>query len=208
MPLLTTCLLVALLAAPAADQRRKPQRKPAAPAAPKTEPAKVECRETLGTGVRTKNAYCFVLAGRDPAEGVVVNIPPHSGPATLIFDLHNRHTYSEEDVKAGRAYASYTAVIGILTMTGDLLGRGAVRSEFRTAKDLHERIGGGAGPTGFKAVAPVGSETVRVEIPAGVTQVSLLGELLDAQTHIGRETATPGRPVAVVSNVRVEYRPR
>jgi hypothetical protein len=44
-------------------------------------------------------------------------------------------------------------------------------------------------------------------IPAGVDQVSLLGEVLDATTAAGRETATPGRTVAIISNVRVEYRP-
>lgn len=201
---LIACLVVILPFELSAQRRTT--RKPAAPAL-KTEPAKVQCRESLGTGVRTKNSYCFVLAGRDPAEGVIVTIPSHRGPATLMFELHNRHTYSEEDVKSGRGFASYTAVIGILTMKGELLGRGAVTSEFRRANDLFERIGGGAGPGGVKAVAPIGSETVVTTIPAGVTQVSLLGEILDALTAIGRESAAPGRPVAVVSNVRVEYRP-
>lgn len=190
-----------------ADAQRRTTRKPAAPAAIKTEPAKVQCRESLGTGVRTKASYCFVLAGRDPAEGVVVAIPPHTGPATLIFDLHNRHTYSEEDVTLGRGFAGYTAVIGVLTMKGEVLGRGAVRSEFRKAADLFERIGGGAGPGGVKAVAPIGQETVSIGIPAGVTEVSLLGEVLDALTSIGRESASLGRPVAIVSKVQVEYRP-
>jgi hypothetical protein len=189
-------------------QRRTPQRKPAAPLPLKTEAANVQCRESLGSGARTKASYCFVLAGRDPQQGVVITIPPHNGPATLTFDLHNRHTYSEEDVKAGRGFASYSAVIGILTMNGELLGRGAVRSEFRSAKDLFERISGGAGPSGLKAVAPIGSEPVTVTIPPNVTQVSLLGEILDSLTAIGRESASPGRPVAVVSNVRVEYRPK
>jgi hypothetical protein len=198
--------LVILLSLDVSAQRRTTTRKPAAPAL-KTEPAKVQCPESLGVGVRTKASYCFVLAGRDPAEGVVVTIPAHTGPATLIFDLHNRHTYSEQDVKSGRGYASYMAVIGVLTMKGELLGRGAVTTEFRTVKDLFERIGGGAGPGGVKAVAPIGSETVRTTIPAGVTQVSFLGEILDALTAIGREAAAPGRPVALVSNVRVEYRP-
>ena len=207
LAVITACVLLWLPADGFAQTRRKPQRKPAPPPALKTEPAVVGCRESLGVGVRTKASYCFVLAGRDPAEGVVVTIPAHTGPATVTFDLHNRHTYSEEDVKAGRGFASYTAVIGVLTMKGDLLARGAVRSEFRTAKDLHERIGGGAGPSGVKAVAPIGAETVSVQIPAGVTQVSLLGEVLDAHTVIGRESASPGRPVAIVSNVRVEYRP-
>ena len=42
---------------------------------------------------------------------------------------------------------------------------------------------------------------------AAVNEVSILGEVLDATTAAGRETATPGRTVAAVSNVRVEYRP-
>ena len=149
-----------------AQRRRAPARKPA-PLPPLTSaPAKVTCPELLGPGVKSGAAYCFVLAASDPARGVTVAIPPHAGPATLSFDLHNRHTYSEEDVKARRGFASYTAVIAVVTMTGTLLGRGAVQSEFRTARDLHERIAGGAGPGGVKAVAPLGREEVIVTIPA------------------------------------------
>jgi hypothetical protein len=195
----------------ASQQRRRPAPAPArkpVPAAPlKVAPADVKCPELLGTGVRTGASYCFVLAGREPGEGVLVSIPPHTGPATLTFDLHNRHTYSEEDIRAGRGFAKYTAVVAVLSMKGDLLGRGAVQTEFRTAVDLHERVSGGAGPGGVKAVAPLGREQVTISIPAGLDTVSLLGEVLDATTSAGRETATPGRTVAIVSNVRVEYRP-
>ena len=140
-------------------------------------------------------------------KGVLVTIPPHTGTATLTFHLHNRHTYSEEDIKAGRAYSKYTAIIGVLTMKNELISRGAVQSEFRAASDLYERISGGAGPGGVKAVAPIGNEEVFVTIPADIDQVSLLGEVLDATTSAGHETATPGRPVAIVSNLKVEYRP-
>ena len=188
-------------------QRRRPAPKKPVPPALKVEQAKVQCRESLGTGIKTTASYCFVLAGLEPADGVLITIPPHRGEATLVFNLHNRHTYSEEDVKRGRAFSRYSAVIGALTMTGELLGRGAVQTEFRTVNDLFERIGGGAGPGGVKAVAPLGNEMIYITIPEKVTQVSLLGELLEAITHAGRETATPGRPVAIVSNVRVEYRP-
>ena len=173
----------------------------------KTDPADLKCPESLGTGVKTGASYCFVLAGRDPAQGVIVTIPSHAGPASLLFELHNRHTYSEEDIRAGRGYAKYTAVIGVLSMKSELLGRAAVQSEFRAARDLHERISGGAGPGGVKAVAPIGREQIAVTIPAGVEQVSLLGEVLDATTAAGHEIASPGRPVALVSHVRIEYRP-
>ncbi len=203
-------MLAALLILVGADtnaQRRRPAtRKPPAPKL-KIEPAKVTCPEPLGTGIKTAAQYCFVLAGRDPAQGVLVALPPHTGPATLLFDLHNRHTYSAEEVKAGRGYARYLAVIGVLTLKGDLISRAAVQSEFRRAADLHERIGG-TGPSGLKAVAPIGLEQLAITIPAGVNDVSLLGEVLDATTIVGREIATPGRPVAIVSNVRIEYRPK
>ena len=181
-------------------QRRQP--------ATKVEPAQVTCPESLGTGVKTKENYCFVLAGLDPSDGVLVKIPRHAGEATLVFNLHSRHTYSESEVKAGKAFARYTAVIGALTMSGDLLGRGAVQSEFRTAADLYDRISGGAGPGGVKAVAPLGCQEVSIAVPQNVEQVSLLGEILEGVTSAGREVASPGRPVAIISDVRVEYRPR
>jgi hypothetical protein len=98
-------------------------------------------------------------------------------------------------------------VVGVLTMKGELLDRGAVQTEFRTARDLFERIAGGAGPGGVKAVAPLGREQVSIPLPEGVDQVSLLGEVFEAVSAAGRETAAPGRPVALVSNVNVAYRP-
>jgi len=203
-------LIVAFLMVPAAEavaqRRASTTRKPAA-APPKIEPAVFKCPEPLGLGVRTGAAYCFVLAGSDPLQGVRVAIPPHTGTASLIFDLHNRHTYSDEDIRGGRGYAKYTAVVAVLTMKGELIDRGAVQSEFRSAKDLFERISGGAGPGGVKAVAPLGREEITITIPAGVNEVSILGEVLDATTAAGHETATPGRTVAVISNVRIEYRP-
>jgi len=206
--LLVLCALLATVPMEAQRSRPAPPKpKPAPVAALKTEPAAVKCTELLGTGVKSHASFCFVLAGRDPAQGVLVTIPPHTGTATLTFALHNRHTYSEEQMKAGQGFAKYTAVIGVLSMTGDLLGRGAVESEFRSAKDLYDRVSGGAGPGGVKAVAPIGNEAVSVTIPANVEQVSLLGEVLEATTAAGRESAAPGRPVAIVSNVQVEYRP-
>jgi hypothetical protein len=216
MRILTALLVASMTCSAAAAEQQKP-RQPARtskpkpkpkPVPPKIEPAQVKCPESLGTGVRTGANYCFVLAGRDPAEGIIVTIPPHTGEATLTFDLHNRHTYSDEQMRSGRGYAKYTAVIGVLTMKGELVDRAAVQTEFRAARDLYERISGGAGPGGVKAVAPVGAEPIRVTIQAGIDQVSLLGETLDATTAAGREAAAPGRPVALVSNVMIEYRPK
>jgi hypothetical protein len=206
--LLSCALTLSAESVDAMQGRRATKPKPAPPPAMKTEPAQVKCAELLGTGAKTGATYCFVLAGRDPAEGVIVNLPPHTGEAILTFDLHNRHTYSEEEMRAGRKYAKYSAVIGVLTMESELLERGAVQSEFRTAADLYERITGGAGPGGVKAVAPLGREQVSIRVPQAVDQVSLLGEVLEAVTAAGRETAAAGRPVALVSNMTVQYRPR
>jgi hypothetical protein len=195
---------------PVSAQRRGARRAPPPPPPPITEPAALECPSPLGTGIKTGRTFCDVLTGRDPAEGIVITLPPHTGPVTLTFDLHNRHTYSEELIKSNRAYRHYTATIGVLTADNTLLARAVVQNEFRTPADLIERIGGGAGPGGVKAVAPTGLESISVMIPPEEQSVSLLGEKLaviraDATTP---DTFTvPGRPIAVVSNLMVEYRP-
>src|SRR5204863_7183827 len=134
----------------------------------------IMCPTPLGSGASTKRAYCDVMSGRDPAAGVLIPLPPHRGPVTLTFDLHNRHTYSEEQMKSNRAYVRYTAVIGALAMDNTLLSRAAVQSEFRRASELLERISGGAGPGGVKAVAPTGTEHVTLSVPEEEKQVGLL----------------------------------
>jgi hypothetical protein len=213
---LTFALLVVVLADPAFAQRRKPARQlpppppqPQPPAAFKKESAALTCPTPLGIGVKTKEAFCDVMTGRNPADGVIVKLPPHDGPATLTFDLHNRHTYSEEEIQAHNAYRRYTATIGVLTMDNTLVSRAVVQNEFRTAADLIDRVRGGAGPSGVKAVAPTGTESIAITVPQGENEVSLLGEKLTVERP-DETTATytqPGRPIADVSNVMVEYRP-
>ena len=204
-------LIVLIVAAlPLAAQTRRPpaRRAPPTPATTKAA-AEVICPAPLGVGVRTKLSFCEVLAGRNPAEGVLIKIPPHRGPATLTFDLHNLHLFSEEQVRAKRAYTRYTAVIGALTMDNTLISRAVVQSEFRTAADFIDRVSGGAGPAGVKAVAPTGNESIVLTIAEADEQVSLLGEKVTVEGMTGQPAtfSQPGRPIAVVSNVMVEYRP-
>ena len=171
-------LAIGIFAAAAAapiDAQRAGGRGAAGPTT-RTEPAMFECTSLLGDGVQTKRSFCDVLTGRDPAAGIVIPLPPHTGPVTLTFDLHNRHTYSEELIKANRAYRHYTATIGVLTMDNTLLTRAVVQNEFRAAADLVDRVSGGAGPGGVKAVAPTGAEPISVVIPATEESVSILGE--------------------------------
>ena len=205
-------VIALLVAAPLSAQTRKPPvRKPAPPpaAAPKKVAPEVTCPTPLGVGLKTKVSFCEVMAGRDPAAGVLIQIPPHKGPALLSFDLHNLHLYSEEQVKAKRAYSRYTATIGVLTMDNTLISRAVVQSEFRTAADLVDRVSGGAGPGGAKAVAPTGTESIAIPIPEGEEQVSLLGEKVMVEHIEGAATLLTqvGRPIAVVSNFALEYKP-
>jgi hypothetical protein len=200
--------LVLFMAAP--GQSRKPVHKPVAPPPePLTRVVpEVKCPTPLGIGVTTKLSFCDVMTGRDPSAGVLIPLPPHKGPVTLTFDLHNRHMYSDEQMKANRAHARYTATVGVLTMDNTLISRAVVQNEFRKATDLVDRIGGGAGPGGVKAVAPTGDEPITITIPESEDQVSILGEKLTYERFDGSATYTsPGRPVAIISNVMIEYRP-
>jgi hypothetical protein len=204
--------LVWFAASAAHAQSRRPAVRPAPPpppAAPKKEAPEMMCPSPLGIGVSTKVSFCDVMTAEDPAAGILIALPPHKGPVTLTFNLHNRHTYSEEQVKANRAYSRYTASIGVLTMDNHLIARAVVQSEFRKAGDLIDRIGGGAGPGGVKAVAPTGSEAISISIPESEERISILGEKLTQERLDSGPTtySSPGRPVAVISDVMIEYTP-
>jgi hypothetical protein len=182
---------------------------PPTPPALTTIDAAPNCPSPLGTGAQTRRIYCDVMTGRDQSEGIIIQLPPHSGPVTLSFNLHNRHLYSEELVRTGKAYRRYTATIGVLTSDNTLLSRFVVQNEFRTAADLIERISAETGPGLVKAVAPTGLETITLMIPQEEQTVSILGEKLtvvrpDAPPD---NFTSPGRPIAIISHVTLEYRP-
>ena len=122
---LTVAVLVATigLQATTAGQARRgqPARPPAQPALV-TEAAKLNCPQVLGEGVQTRRTFCDVSIGRDPAGGIIIPLPPHVGPLTITFDLHNRHTYSAELAKTNRGYRRYTATVGILAMDNTPMG--------------------------------------------------------------------------------------
>jgi hypothetical protein len=206
-------LLIAALASQAAasgqTRGRAPARQTRAPQTPpRVEAPQMTCPNVLGEGIQTKRMFCDVAIGRDPALGIVIPLPPHTGPVTLRFDLHNRHTYSEELSKSSRGYRRYTASIGVLTKDNTLVSRAVIQSEFRTAKDLVDRVSGGTGSGGVKAVAPTGSESIVITIPAEETSVSILGERLTEERIDATDSfIASGRPVAVISNVMIEYRP-
>ena len=110
-------------------------------------------------------------------------------------------------MRAKQGYRRYTATIGVLTLDNTLVDRAIIDSEFRSERDLYERIAGGAGPGGVKAVAPTGSEFVQFTLAEDVEEVSLLGEKLSVVRPDGADLFTSaGRPVATISNVMVEYR--
>jgi hypothetical protein len=221
---------------PAPEKPRADAEKPAAGLV--REVPLMQCPSVLGNGIRTQRLFCDILTGTEPQEGLRVSIPAHEGTATLLFTLHNRQATIEEASKApndkdasakdaakdagtakdaagsantaaaAKTFARYTAMLRVVMPNGTLLRQTVVQSEFRGPNDLVERIAGGAGRGGMKTVAPTGSETIALALPAGVTEVSLLGEKLTIERLDGTEVVTaPGRPIAVVSQVQVEYRP-
>jgi hypothetical protein len=167
------------------------------------------CAADLGTGVASKRRFCDIIVASAAADSVSVTIPPHTGAATLQFDLHNRFTVPPGQVNAAQAFARQAAVIAVIRQTGDVIDRAAVSREYRKPADLFDRIAGagrGAPPKGIAPGAPVG---IRVTIPAGVGVVGIVGKRLEEWRASGRGAFdSPGRAIAIVSNVRVEYTPR
>jgi hypothetical protein len=182
----------------AADQARRSR-----VAAPKIA-TDVQCPADLGKGVKTKRTFCDVTISADPAAGIVMRLPPHAGTTVLRFDLHNRFNVSGATLPFARAAALVAALNG---SNGALIERAGVSGELRKELDLFDRIVG-TGPGGTKTVAPGRAEPVMITMPAAVTSVSVVGVRLELTTREGRvDFTTPGRPVAIASNFRIEYTP-
>jgi YD repeat-containing protein len=164
------------------------------------------CAFDLGAGVRTKQRFCDVVVANTGAESVALPVPTRSGAASLLFDLHPRVQLQAGATNPVDAFVRSAAVVAVVRATGDVIDRAAVIAEYRSPSDLFDRFPG-SGPDGYKIVAPGAPEPVRVAIPAGVTAVGIVGVRVELTTARVRYTYdAPGRPVAIVSNLRIEYR--
>lgn len=166
-----------------------------------------QCAAPLGPGVKSRRTFCDVVVATAPAGSVAMAIPTHAGAATFRFDLHNRFTVPVVTVPV-LAFLRHEAIVSVIAGDGAVLGRAAVVRDYRSPQDLFDQIGGGARPGGVKAVAPGPVESVSFSIPAGVNAVGIVGASLKVLTRNGEEQFdSPGRPVAIVSNLRIDYRP-
>jgi hypothetical protein len=58
-------------------------------------------------------------------------------------------------------------------------------------------------------IAPGQPQAMKVTIPSGVGAIGIVGARLEEWKAAGRSAFdSPGLPIAIVSNVRVEYTPR
>jgi hypothetical protein len=167
------------------------------------------CAASLGTGLKSRRTFCDVIIAAAPKDSVAITIPAHNGTATLMFDLHNRFPLPAVASVPGMAFARHEAIVSIVKGDGAVIARAAVVHEFRTVSDLFDQITGGGRPGGVKAVAPGPAEPVRFTIPSGISTIGIVGSRLQVLTRAGGDEVfeTPGRPVAIASNVRLEYRP-
>ena len=130
-------LIIVSTAAPTGlDAQTRPSTRKPAPAAtrkPTIAPAELACPSSLCR----HHQQIDVLRRSDqprPQGRHHHQTPGATWCADAEFNLHNRHTYSEEQVRLKRAFASYTASIGVLTLDNTLPTRAVVASEFRWSR--------------------------------------------------------------------------
>jgi hypothetical protein len=186
-----------------------PQQKPAAKPPAKRVSTAFTCAADLGVGVASRRRFCDVIVASVAADSVSIVIPPHTGAATLAFDLHNRFPVPAVSADPSAAFVRHVAVVAVIKQTGEVIGRGAVERDYRSPKDLFDRIAGTARGAAPKGDAPGAPMAIQIVIPAGVNAIGIVGTRLEEWRASGRGAFdTPGRPIAIVSNVRVEYTSR
>lgn len=163
-----------------------------------------QCASGLGRGVKSRRAFCDIIATTDPTKGDAMRVPPHTGASTLRFDLHNRFAVAGKVLPFARASALVAVLDG---NSARVIDRAAVVSELHRELDLFDRIIG-TGPGGTKTIAPGRAQPVTLKIPAATASLSIVGIRVELTTKDGTEVfSSPGRPIAIVSNLRLEYTP-
>ena len=144
----------------------------------------------------------------DVKNGTIIRLPRHRGVAIVSFELHNRQMYSAELERSGRGYTRALATIVAAGIDGTLLQRNAVLSEFRTESDLIERIAGGAGPAGVKAVAPDRHGNSRHRRAAGIRCDRAGRRESEHHTHRRQRDNQSARPAnRRRQRAQIEYQP-
>jgi hypothetical protein len=167
------------------------------------------CAMDQGVGLKSRRRFCDVVIASAARESVMMTIPAHTGPATLMFDLHNRFPVPPPNVDAAQVFTRQTALVAVIQPTGEVIDRAAVSREYRSPADLFDRIAGAGRGAPPKVFAPGHAQPVRITIPAGVAAVGIVGMRLEEWRATGRGSSdAPNRPIAFVSNLRIEYRPR
>ena len=164
----------------------------------------VVCASDLGPGLKTQRRFCDVLIATTAGESVSMRIPPRTGDATLQFDLHNRFVVPAT-ADLAQAFTRHTAVVSVIRPTGEVIDRAAVSRDYRTLADLFDRLSGGRGAPP-KSIAPGQALGIRVTVPPGIASIGIVGTRLEEWRANSRGTwDSPGRPIAIVSNLRIEY---
>jgi hypothetical protein len=167
------------------------------------------CASDLGMGAKTKRRFCDVIIASTPAESVSVALPPHNGAATLMFDLHNRFDVPAATAEPAQAFVSQTAIVAVIRLTGDVIERAGVSREYRSPRDLFDRLAGSGRGAPMRSVAPGYAQEVRIVVPATVNILGIVGTRLEQWRATARGAFdTPNKPIAMVSNLRVEYTPK
>ena len=202
-------VMVGLMAAlTMAQQRGGRATAPAQSAAPTSVVLEAHCASDLGKGVKTAREFCDVIVAATGDDSMSMRVPAHTGPASLFFDLHPRFEITGPDGDPARLFQRHTSVVAVVGPTGDVIDRAAVAGEFRSTADLFDRMSG-SGPGAFKVVAPGLPTPIKVAVPASVTSVGIVGLRVEILSRFNmRAFPEPGRPVAIVSNWRIEFVPR
>jgi hypothetical protein len=165
-----------------------------------------KCAAELGLGVTSGRRFCDVIVADKAADSIAITVPPHRGSARLLFDLHNRVAARQETGPPAQVFARNSAIVAVVGPKAEI-ARAVAVSEFRSLADLFDRIAGGGGG-GVKAVGPGPASPIDVTLPPGTTTVGIVGVRLEVVTRLGKQAYdTPGRPIAIVSNIRAEYTP-
>jgi hypothetical protein len=165
-------------------------------------PFEIRAKDNLifGKGEKSGTTYYDVVITQQPNAGVLLRLPYTRKGGKFTFDLHHRLPLNSDFTTA-----EVTTIVQVLTGATTSIGTYTMSDRVTAADKTAESIVRTSTSEVDKAITPVGTKTIVLDIRPGPQSISIVGQtqIITRGTTTSR-IDTPGARIATISNLKFE----
>jgi|SRR6188474_1268255 len=163
-------------------------------------PFEIRAKDNLlfGKGEKSGTSYYDVIITQQPNAGVLIRLPYTRKGGKFTFDLHHRIGLTQDFTPA-----EVTTIIQVLTGATTTIGTYTITDRVTPTDKSSENIERTSSAEIDRAVIPVSTKTITLDIRPGPQSISIVGQSqIMTRGSTSARVDTPGARIAMVSNLK------